>query len=85
MELLGKLHLLDQTGQAFRYSAMKTGPHGHRTLEQVRSGQQHFDIVAVAEALKAAGNMLLYGVSGVLDSYTDWQYDMADWYACEAP
>ena len=85
LDVLGKLHVLDQNGQAFRYSAMKTGPRGRRVLEQVRPGQQHFDIVAVGEALRDAGTMLLYGLSGVLGVYSDWQDDMADWYACGAP
>jgi hypothetical protein len=80
LEVLGKLHVLDQHGQAFRYSAVKTGPRGQRVLEQVRPDQQEFDIVAVAEALSQAGTMLLYGVSGVLDAYTEYQSAMADWY-----
>lgn len=84
LDILGKLHLLDQTGQAFRYSAIKTGPRGLRILEQTRPGQQQFDIAAVSEALHHAGIMLLYGVSGVLDAYTEWQDDMADWSAAEA-
>jgi len=85
LDVLGKLHVLDQNGQAFRYSAVKTGPRGQRILERVRPGQQQFDLVAVAEALRDAGTMLLYGVSGVLDSYSDYQADMADWYGAEAP
>jgi hypothetical protein len=85
LDVLGKLHLLDQNGQAFRYSAKKTGPRGQPVLERVRPGQQHFDIVAVGEALREAGTMLLYGVSGVLDTYSDWQDDMADGYVSEAP
>jgi hypothetical protein len=71
--------VLDDRRQTFRYSAMKTGPHGARVLEQVRPGQQHFDIVAVAEPLREAGTMVLYGVSGVLDDYCAYQADMADW------
>ena len=85
LDLLGKLHVLDQNGQAFRYSAVKTGSRGRRVLERVRPGQQQFDLVAVAEALHDAGTMLLYGVSGVLDAYSDYQADMADWYGGEAP
>jgi hypothetical protein len=65
-DVLTKLHVLDQHGQAFRYSAVKTGPHGARVLERVRPGEQRFDIVAVAEALHEAGTMVLHGVSGVL-------------------
>jgi hypothetical protein len=79
LDVLGKLHVLDQHGQAFRYSAVKTGPRGRRVLERVRPGQQQFDLVAVAEALSDAGTMVLYGVSGVLDAYSDYQSDMADW------
>jgi hypothetical protein len=79
LDVLRKLHVLDQNGQAFRYSAVKTGPHGQRVLERVRSGQQQFDLVAVAEALRDAGTMVLHGVSGVLGAYSDYQADMADW------
>jgi hypothetical protein len=79
LDVLRKLHVLDQNGQAFRYSAVKTGPHGQRILERVRPGQQQFDLVAVAEALRDAGTMVLDGVSGVLGAYSDYQADMADW------
>jgi hypothetical protein len=85
LDVLGKLHILDHNGQAFRYSAVKTGPHGQRVLERVRPGQQQFDLVAVAEALRDAGTMVLDGVSGVLDAYSDYQADMADWYGAETP
>ncbi len=81
LTVLRKLHLLDHHGQAFRYSAVKTGSRHPRVLERVRPGQQHFDIVAVAEALREAGTMVLYGVSGVLDDYSSNQADMADWSA----
>lgn len=76
LDILGKLHVLDHDGQAFRYSAVKTGPRGARVLERVRPGQQSFDIVAVAEALRNAGTMVLYGVSGVLGEYSDYQVGM---------
>lgn len=79
LDVLRKLHVLDHNGQAFRYSAVKTGPHGQRVLERVRPGQQQFDLVAVAEALRDAGTMVLHGVSGVLGAYSDYQADMADW------
>lgn len=79
LEILRKLHVLDRNGQAFCYSAVKTGPRNARVLEPVRPGQEHFDLVAVAAALHDAGTMLLYGVSGVLDVYSDYQADMADW------
>ena len=75
-EVLTKLHVLDQHGQAFRYSTVKTGTRGARVLERVRPGEQRFDIVAVAEALHEAGTMVLYGVSGVLGDYSDYQADM---------
>ncbi len=75
-DVLTKLHVLDQHGQAFRYSAVKTGPRGVRVLERVRPGEQRFDIVAVAEALHEAGTMVLHGVSGVLGVYSDYQADM---------
>ena len=82
LDVLRKLHVLDQHGQAFRYSAAKTG---QRTLERVRPGQQQFDLVAVAEALRGAGTMVLHGVSGVLSAYSEYQAEMADWYGTEGP
>jgi len=81
LAVLGKLHVLDRSGQAFRYSALKAGPKNARVLEPVRPGQEHFDLVAVAEALHDAGTILLYGVSAVLEIYSDYQADMADWRA----
>src|SRR5260370_11161118 len=77
-DVLTKLHVLDQPGQAFPYSAVKTGPRGARVLERVRPGEQRFDIMAVAEALHEAGTMVLHGVSGVLGVYSDYQADMRD-------
>lgn len=81
LDVLRKLHLLDETGQAFRYAAVKAGagPRRQRILQQVRPGQEHFDMLAVADALRNAGEMLLYGVDGVLDEYSSWQDDMAEW------
>src|SRR6266567_628703 len=38
-----------------------------------------------AEALSDAGTMVLYGVSGVLDAYSEYQSDMADWYGSAEP
>jgi hypothetical protein len=81
LDVLRTLHVLDRSGQAFRYPAVKTGPRNARVLEPVRPGQEHFDLVAVAEALHDAGTMVLYGVSGLLDAYSDYQVDMADWRA----
>jgi hypothetical protein len=85
LDVLRKLHVLDQNGQAFRYSAAKTGPRGQRILERVRPGQQQFDLAAVAEALHDAGTMVLGGVSGVLGAYSDYQADLADWHGTETP
>jgi hypothetical protein len=76
LEVLGKLHVLDHHGQAFRYSAVKAGSRGARVLEQVRPGEQRFSIVAVAEALRDAGTMVLHGVYGVLGEYSAYQADM---------
>ena len=76
LDVLRKLHVLDHHGQAFRYSAVKTGSRDTRVLERVRPGEQRFDIVAVAEALREAGTMVLYGVSGVLDHYSAYQAEM---------
>ena len=76
LEVLKKLHVLDHHGEAFCYSAMKTGSGDARVLERVRPGQQRFDIVAVADALREAGTMVLHGVSGVLDSYAEYQAEM---------
>ena len=76
LEVLKKLHVLDHHGEAFRYSVVKTGSGNARVLERVRPGQQRFDIVAVAEALREAGTMVLNGVPGVLDSYAEYQTEM---------
>jgi hypothetical protein len=46
----------------------------------MRPGEEQFDIVAVAQALRDAGTMMLHGMSGVLDAYSEYQADMADWY-----
>ena len=35
------------------------------------------DVVAVAEAMHDAAGLVLRGVSGSLQAYEDWQYDMA--------
>jgi hypothetical protein len=75
--ILRKLHILDDDGQAFRYSKKKkTSQDGAPVFERVRPGEQRFDIVAVAEAMRDAGTMVLHGVSGVLDVYSDYQADM---------
>jgi hypothetical protein len=79
LDVAGKLCVLDQHRQAFRYSAVKAGPCNRRILEWVRAGEERFDIVTVAEALRDTGTMVLYGVSGVLDAYSEYRADMADW------
>lgn len=35
---------------------------------------QEIDFVEVSEALHDAGFLILYGVSGVLDAYEEWQH-----------
>jgi len=75
-DVLGKLHVLDHHGQAFRYSSVWTGSRGGRVLERVRPGEQRFDSMAVAEALRDAGTMVLYSVPGVLDDYSAYQAEM---------
>jgi hypothetical protein len=56
----------------FRAGGLGDGPGRGGTLP----GEERFDIVAVAEALREAGTMVLYGVSGVLDDYSAYQADM---------
>lgn len=80
LKILQQLHLLDRSGQAFRYSTKKTGPAGEQVLEAVRPEQEHFDIIAVAQALHDAGNMVMGGVGGVLDAYSDYQNEMRYYY-----
>lgn len=41
--------------------------------------------MAVAEALSQARTILLYGVSGVLDAYTEFQSATADWHGLGGP
>ena len=71
----------DHDGQAFRDQPAQKG------LAQVSAflsgygpASSSFDVVAVAEALRDAGTMVLDGVSGVLGSDSDYQADIADWY-----
>lgn len=74
--VLSGLHLLDENGQAFRYSTVKVGNGKARKLMPARPDQVLFDLPAVAATLSEAASLLIYGVSGVLDQYADWQVEM---------
>jgi hypothetical protein len=74
--VLKSLHLLDENGQAFRYSTVKVGNGRARKLVPARPDQVLFDLPAVAATLSEAASLLIYGVSGVLDQYADWQAEM---------
>ncbi|WP_149264390.1 hypothetical protein [Actinomadura sp. K4S16] len=80
MEVLESLHLLDEKGQALRYSTVKTGRGKNSKLVPARPEQQAFDFPAVAATLHNAGTLVLYGVSGVLDEYEEYQRDMRRMY-----
>jgi len=78
LEVLGSLHLLDESGQALRYSKVKTGKGKQAKLIRARPDERYFDLVGVAEVLRDAATMVLYGVSGVLDQYAEWQRYMRE-------
>ncbi|WP_146877336.1 hypothetical protein [Actinomadura madurae] len=80
MEVLQSLHLLDEKGQALRYSTVKIGKGKNSKLVPARPEQQAFDFPAVAAALHNAGLLILYGVSGVLGDYEEYQRDMQRMY-----
>ncbi|MFI6290032.1 hypothetical protein ACIBEJ_00515 [Nonomuraea sp. NPDC050790] len=73
LEVLNSLHLLDKTGQAFRYATVKSGKGKAAVLVPARPDQKHVDILAVSAALHEAGGLVLYGVSGVLEEYAESQ------------
>jgi hypothetical protein len=73
IDVLGSLHVLDESGQEFRYSTVKTRNGKQVKLIRAWPNEIHFDLIAVAEALRDAATMVLYGVSGVLDQYAEWQ------------
>ncbi|MEU8308968.1 hypothetical protein AB0C84_35940 [Actinomadura sp. NPDC048955] len=79
-EVLQSLHLLDETGQTLRYSTVKIGKGKNSKLVPARPEQQAFDFPAVATALHNAGTLILYGVSGVLGEYEEYQRDMQRMY-----
>lgn len=78
VEVLRSLHLLDENGQAFRYSTVKVGKGKARKLVPARPGQVLFDLPATATALHEAASILVWGVSGVLEQYADWQAEQAE-------
>jgi hypothetical protein len=73
LEILDGLHALDGSGQELRYSAVKTGSGKNLKLVPARPDHKQFDLPTVAAALHNAGILVLYGVSGVLDQYREWQ------------
>lgn len=83
VEVLNSLHLLDEKGQTFRYSTVKTGSGKNWKLVPARPDQQHFDLVTLAATLNDVGTLVLHGVSGVLGAYAEYQAEMrretGDW------
>jgi hypothetical protein len=69
LEVLNSLHLLDKTGQAFRYSIVKSGGKKNKKLVPARPKETQFDLLGTAETLYDAGTLILHGVSGVLGTY----------------
>lgn len=78
LEVLDSLHALDEKGQAFRYSTVKTGKGKHVKLVQARPDHQHVDLVTTATALHDACVLVLYGVTGLLDEYREYQQAMGE-------
>jgi hypothetical protein len=79
--VLHSLHALDESGQTLRYSTVKVGRGGKRTLVAARPDETEFDLTAVADALHEACSIVLFGVSGVVSEYEDYQRDMLDGYS----
>ncbi len=73
LEVLNSLHLLDKTGQALRYSTVKTGDKKSKKLVRARPKETQFDLPGTAETLYDAGTLILHGVSGVLGDYAEYQ------------
>lgn len=78
LEVLHSLHVLDETGQNFRYATVNFGAGKARKLVAARPDQVHFDLSAAAAVLHGAATILLNGVSGVLDSYSQYQDDLQE-------
>ena len=81
LEVLQSMHLLDDSGQYFRYAAVKVGKGKARKLVAARPDEVHFDLPAVATLLDEVATILLYGVPSVLDQYREFQQDMQDQFA----
>jgi hypothetical protein len=76
MDVLESLHALDESGQALRYSTIKTGRGNARRLVPARAAEQQFDLESVAAALSDAGTLVADGISGVLEQYAESQQAM---------
>jgi hypothetical protein len=77
-EVLDALHLIDETGQVFRYSTVKQGGRRVRRLVPARPDEQNFDFRATATALSEAADELLSNLDGMLDQYADYQMNRDD-------
>ena len=77
-DVLAALHILDGSGQWFRYSSIKAVAPGERkkTLVPARPAEEKFDLDAVAEALHDALVIIVHGVPSVLEQYEDWRMDL---------
>lgn len=78
LEVLNSLHILDESGQTFRYSTIKTGSRKNAMLVPARPDQQPVDIVTVADSLATAGTLILHGVTSVLYEYEEYQQYMIE-------
>ncbi|WP_369360202.1 hypothetical protein [Streptomyces sp. cg2] len=72
-EVLDSLHNLDESGQAFRYSVVKTGSGKHRKLAPARPDVQYVDLEHIAGVLYEVGVLVFGGVCSVLEQYRDRQ------------
>jgi hypothetical protein len=61
---LERLHLLDPTGEAFRYA------------DQLKTDSHHVHVGPLVELFRDAFNVTHGGVLAVLDQYADYQYEM---------
>jgi hypothetical protein len=77
-EVLDSLHNLDKSGQAFRYSVVKTGSGKHHKFAPARPDVQYVDLEHIAGVLHEVGVLVIGGVCSVLEQYRDWQQASSD-------
>lgn len=79
LAVLQSLHVLDESGQTFRYATVKVGSGKARTFVTARPDQVHFDLPTVASRLDEVAAILLHGLSGVLEAYQEFQDEMREY------